>query len=317
MSNPVYRIENLTKIYKKSGVTANNQIDLEIPEGVIYGIFGPNGAGKTTLIKQMAALIKPTSGRILLNNTDIIKDPSFVPHYISYFSQTPWILWSHKVWEAIYFTGIFRGLSRVDAKKETDKLLMQLGLDSIRYSLMERISEGQSKMLGIATALIGDRQVMILDEPTNHLDPSNRALLWNTLKELCRTKGTTIILVTHNIHEADNIVDHVAIVDRGTLIASGTPGELKSAVSDKIRLMLTAKEKIPGVKPECLKHNSDAFEIKPGYWTIQVTKSEASEKLGSIMHSTDFDSLEDIRMLTTTLEDVYLHFGGRDSDFTN
>lgn len=315
MNEPVYRIENLTKVYEKSGVTANSNINLKISPGQIFGIFGPNGAGKTTLVKQMAGLIKPSSGNISLNGQNIITNPDLIPHHISYFSQTPWILWSHRVWEAIYFTGLFRGLTKKEAKKQTDSLLLQLGLESIRYHLMERISEGQSKMLGIATALIGYRPVMILDEPTNHLDPANRAMLWNTLTELCQSRGTTIILVTHNITEAEKIVDQVAIIDKGQLIASGTPGELKSAISDRIRLMISSKDKTPGIMPGCLEKQNGAHELKPGYWTIQVKREEAADKLSSIMSSTDFENLEDIRMLTTTLEDVYLHYGGRSSDF--
>ena len=117
MTQPVYKINHLTKIYKTGNVLANDDISLEIKQGEIFGIFGPNGAGKTTLVRQMAGLIKPSSGSIHLNDIDVIQNPEAISHYTAYFAQAPWILWSLKVWETIFFTGIFRGLSKKHAKK--------------------------------------------------------------------------------------------------------------------------------------------------------------------------------------------------------
>ena len=129
---PVYRIKDLTKIYRNGNVLANDNLSLEVHRGEIFGVFGPNGAGKTTLVRQMAGLIKPTSGSIYLDDIDVIKNPNIIPYYVAYFAQAPWILWSLKVWETIYFTGIFRGMSKKDAREQTDQLLVDSAPPSVK-----------------------------------------------------------------------------------------------------------------------------------------------------------------------------------------
>ncbi|MCP5051036.1 MAG: ABC transporter ATP-binding protein [bacterium] len=310
---PVYKIDGLTKIYKNGNVLANDNISLEINRGEIFGIFGPNGAGKTTLVRQLAGLIKPTSGSIYLNGADVIKSPDIIPRHVAYFAQAPWILWSLKVWETIYFTGIFRGLSKKDAKEQTDQLITKLDLTDIRDRLMERVSGGQAKLLGIAAALIGQRQVMILDEPTNELDPTNRIKVWNLFTDLCREKKVTIILVTHNVLEAEQVVDRVIIVDKGKIIANGTPGELKSHIDDRVRLEFTFKPNTPEDQLATVRSFENAIQLKPGKWQVFIPKQEVPSIYNGIMKTIDIENLEDFRLMTTTLEDVYLRMGGKET----
>lgn len=310
MMTAIYKIENLTKIYKMGNVLANDNLSLEIRPGEIFGIFGPNGAGKTTLIRQMAGLIKPSSGSILLKGRDVVKNPAMIPNYVSYFAQAPWILWSLKVWETIYFTGIFRGMSKAAAREQTEQLMAELGLTDIRDRLMETISGGQSKLLGIAAALIGDSPVLIMDEPTNELDPVNRSKVWNILSRLCREKKITVILVTHNVLEAENVVDRVMIVDNGKIIAEGTPGELKKKVDDRVRLEITFKPE-HCVRPDFL---LDAVEVKEGKWRIFIPKKDLAATQAKIFQHLDIDQVDDFRLMTTTLEDVYIKMGGIKQD---
>ncbi len=311
---PVYCLHDLTKIYKNGNVLANDHISLEITAGEIFGIFGPNGAGKTTLVRQMAGLIKPSSGSILLNGLDVVANPGLIPETVAYFSQAPWILWSLKVWETIYFTGIFRGLSRKVARQETDLLMTELGLYDIRDRLMERLSGGQSKLLGIAAALIGERPVLILDEPTNELDPMNRVKVWELLARLCREKHTTIILVTHNVLEAEQVVDRVIIVDRGKIMAAGTPGELKARVDDRVRIEITFKYGAPDEEVAVIRSFANARSLKAGKWQLCVPKQDAAAVYQQIISRIDIGFLDDFRLATTTLEDVYMRMGGSFSD---
>jgi ABC-2 type transport system ATP-binding protein len=310
MKSVIYKIDNVTKIYKKGNVLANDNISLQINQGEIFGIFGPNGAGKTTLVRQLAGLIKPSSGSILLDGIDVIRHPNVIPHYVSYYAQAPWILWSLKVWETIYFTGIFRGLSKKAAKTETEELLNELGLLDIKDRLMERISGGQSKLLGIAAALIGNNKVLILDEPTNQLDPINRVKVWQLLSDLCQKKGVTIILVTHNVLEAEQVVDRVMIVDTGKIIALGTPGQLKDQVEDRVRIEIKFKPGAPIEQVACMKDIEGATQLKNGNWQIFMPKNDIPSLYNSIMNKIDFHFLDDFRMMTTTLEDVYIAMGG-------
>ena len=312
--HPVYNIQSLTKIYKDGNVLANDNISLQINQGEIFGVFGPNGAGKTTLVRQMAGLIKPTSGSILLNNIDVVKHPNIIPHYTAYFAQAPWILWSLKVWETIYFTGIFRGLTRKEAKIQTEKLLAELDLYDIRNRLMEKISGGQSRMLGIAAALIGNRPILILDEPTNELDPLNRAKVWGIFAKLCRENGVTIILVTHNVLEAEQVVDRVIIVDKGKIIANGTPGTLKTKVDDRVRIEIKFKQDTPFHIHEFMETFADRKELKPGQWQIFIPKNQVASVYDRIIDKIDIENLDDFRLMTTTLEDVYIRMGGKSTD---
>jgi ABC-2 type transport system ATP-binding protein len=310
MSNPVYKIENLTKIYKNGHVLANDNICLEIPQGEVFGIFGPNGAGKTTLVRQMAGLIKPTSGSINLHGCDIIKNPKMIPNYVAYFAQAPWILWSLKVWEVVYFTGIFRGMSKKDAKDRTEQLLIEIGLYDIRDRLMERLSGGQSKLLGIAAALIGERPILILDEPTNELDPMNRVKIWSLFSRLRQENGITIVLVTHNVLEAEQVVDRVTIIDKGKIIAYGTPGELKAKVDNRVRIEIKFKPQHSINPDEFLKSFSDYKQLNADKWQIFVPKSQVPSVYNRIISKINLEDLDDFRLMTTTLEDVYIRMGG-------
>jgi ABC-2 type transport system ATP-binding protein len=314
MSQLVYKINHLTKIYKTGNVLANDDISLEVKQGEIFGIFGPNGAGKTTLVRQMAGLIKPSSGSIYLNGIDVIQNPGAIPHYTAYFAQAPWILWSLKVWETIFFTGIFRGLSKKHAKEQTETLLVELGLSEIRNRLMQTISGGQSKMLGIAAALIGSRPILILDEPTNELDPINRAKIWNLFSKLCRDNQVTIILVTHNVLEAEQVVDRVMIIDKGKIIANGTPGELKSRVDDRVRIEMKFKQDIPFDPHDFLKSFENCKKLKADKWQIFIPKDQISSVYDRIINKINIKNLDDFRLMTTTLEDVYIQMGGKNID---
>jgi ABC-2 type transport system ATP-binding protein len=310
MVDLVYQIRGLRKIYKKGNVLANDGIDLDIRRGEIFGLFGPNGAGKTTLVKQMAGLIKPTEGSIHLFGQDVLSNSHIIPHYIAYFGQTPTILGSHKVWEAVYFTGLFRGMAKKEAKRETERLMEELGLVEERNKLMDRISGGQKRLLGVASTLIGKRPVLIMDEPTNDLDPSNRRRVWDMLTRLNREEGLTIVLVTHNILEAEQVVERVAIVDKGKIIAEGTPGELKAKVDSRVRLELKLKPGAIAQTNGFIASLGEAREIKTGHWQVFVSKEEVKETFNKVIGRIGFNDLDDFRLITTTLEDVYLQMGG-------
>jgi len=175
---------------------------------------------------------------------------------------------------------------------------------------MERISGGQSKMLGIGTSLIGDRTILILDEPTNELDPLNRSKLWNLFIELCREKNKTIILVTHNIYEAEQVVDQVIIIDKGKIIAQGTPGELKQRIENRVRIEIKFKNHIPLETQNVIYHFKDAKQLKSGKWQIFVPKNDISLALNEIIQTIGVMNLDDFRVITATLEDVYIQMGG-------
>ena len=313
MDNYIIKISNLTKAYKNS-VLANNHISLNIKKGEILGILGPNGAGKTTFVRQIAGLIKPTEGDIFIENHNIIKNPNIVPNYISYYGQTLYILDSHRAWETIYYTGIYRGLSKNDSLKQTNMLLDLFNLSDSRNILMNKLSGGQKKIIGIISTIIGFRPIMILDEPTNDLDPENRRKVWDIITYLNNEFEITILLVTHNVMEAEQVIGNVAIIDSGIIIGYDTPAALKSKINNKVRMGLYLNENYKNYDMNScvnsISNNIDFTEIKAGVWRFLTDKVNASDIFNLISNKIGFDKVDDFRVLTTTLEDVYLTLGG-------
>lgn len=307
-----YRVEQLTKIYKPQGIVANDNISLEIARGELFGIFGPNGAGKTTLVRQMAGLLKPSSGRIYLFEHDVIANPSVVPHYVGYYGQKVLALEAHKFWEVLYITGLLRGQAKAAARQQTNILIERFGLEKLADRLMSQLSGGERRLAALLATFMGDPPILILDEPTNELDPAWRRQVWQYLWELNRKCETTIVLVTHNLLEAENVVERVAIIDGGQLRALGTPGELKRQVADHVRLELQLRD---GHSPEAedfLAQLVSTVQVRPGRWQITVSKDKASSLLSFVLEQLGLEALDDFRLITPTLEDVYIRLTGKE-----
>ncbi len=313
LENIIIRTKNLCKVYNKE-VVANDNLNIDIKRGEIFGLLGPNGAGKSTFIRQIAGLIAPTSGEIYFEGNNVVKSPSVIPNYISYFGQQLVILDSHKVWEAVYYTGLFRGLEKGEALKQSNFLIELFDLEEVRNKLMSKLSGGQKKIVGLISTIIGFRPIIILDEPTNDLDPENRRRVWSILSYLNKKFNITILLVTHNVLEAEQVIERVAIIDKGKVIGMGTPAELKAQMDDKVRLELFLKEEY---KNEDLIFDIDKLDnilstkkIKSGVWRFMTNKNLASEAFSDIIKNVGFERIDDFRVVTSTLEDVYLALGG-------
>ncbi|MEM4406928.1 MAG: ABC transporter ATP-binding protein [Candidatus Methanomethylicaceae archaeon] len=306
-----YRVEHLTKVYEPQGVVANNNISLEITQGELFGIFGPNGAGKTTLVRQMAGLLMPTSGQIYLFEHDVIANPSIIPCYVGYYGQKVLALEAHKFWEVLYITGLLRGQSRATARRQMSVLIETFGLEKLADRLMSHLSGGERRLAALLATFMGDPPILILDEPTNELDPARRRQIWQYLWELNRKRGTTIILVTHNLLEAENVVDRVAIIDSGFVQALGTPGELKRQVADNVRLEIRLRD---GYNPDAenfLTQLVGSVRVRPGRWQITVSKERASFLLSTVLDKLSLEAVDDFRLITPSLEEVYIQITGK------
>jgi ABC-type multidrug transport system ATPase subunit len=308
MSAAVYQVQNLTKIYQGNDRKANDDLTFEIHEGEVFGLLGPNGAGKSTLVSQLAGLLKPTSGSIRLYGIDVVAQPEAVADYVSL--QPQWAsavndLYPH---EAIYHTGRFRGLTDAEARRQTGDLLEELNLAGIGRRQIHRLSGGQRKLITLALAFVGDRPVMIFDEPTNELDPEIRRVVWEKLQALNR-RGTTILLVTHNVLEAERVIGRVGIVSQGQLMALGTPGELKARVDQRVRLELLFKTDNESA-PAMLAHLGDARPLTKRHWTVLCHRDDARGAIDQVLGDIGLGRLDDFRILTPSLEDVYLQLGG-------
>lgn len=314
--NHVYQIENVTKRFGKGRAAqksrpANSDISLEIQAGEVFGLLGSNGAGKSTLIRQMVNLLAPTEGRIWLYGNDIAHKPEAVTRYVAYMPQKPIALLDLTTEEAIYFTGHMRGMERAEAKRQADQLVTTWGLDEVRHKAVRHLSGGQHRLVGLAVTLIGARPVLILDEPTNELDPAYRKLVWEYIRELNQQHGTTIILVTHNVQEAERALDRVAIMSQGKVVGRGRVSELKAQIDQSIRLELFLKPETAAQSALLLRQFERAQELKALHWAVLVPRTNAEDTIHTILSSVRLENLEDFRVHTATLEDVYMNLTGR------
>ena len=219
---------DLTKIYNEK-IVAVDHINLEIKEGEIFGLLGPNGAGKTTTVRMLTTFTKPTSGTAQVAGYDIIKEAAKVRRVIGYSAQEAGVDLNATATENLALFGHYHHLSGQTLKARIKELLELVSLINVADRLVKTYSSGMRKRLEIATALIHMPKILFLDEPTLGLDVQTRANIWSYIRKL-NEEGTTIILTTHYLEEADKLCGRVAIIDHGKIVALGTPNELKGKV---------------------------------------------------------------------------------------
>jgi ABC-2 type transport system ATP-binding protein len=204
-------------------------VDLTVPEGAIYGVLGPNGAGKTTVIRMLATLIPPDAGTARVLGHDIRTEGDAVRGLVSLTGQLASVDEELTGRENLVLLGRLLGLSRAGARTRADQLLDAFGIADAAGRLVKHYSGGMRRRLDIAASIVVTPRLMFLDEPTTGLDPRSRGQVW----EICRALvagGTTILLCTQYLEEADQLADGIAVIDRGRVIAEGTPGQLKASV---------------------------------------------------------------------------------------
>jgi len=298
--NPVYSVSSLTKTYAGMDTPANEAISFNVEQGVIFGLLGDNGAGKSTLVKQMANLLRPTSGVVNLYGRPVWEDPLLVPRHVGYMPQTARTLNSLTVSEALYFTAHLRGCGRREANCERERLLHLWDLKDIRSELCSRLSGGQQRLLQLAAAMAGQPPILILDEPTNELAPQRRRHVWETLRAENRERGTTIVFITHDAIEAERAVQQVGIMHRGRLVALGIPSDLKKELNQQLRLTLRFQPDSPPDLPSDIRPH----KLAEDHWLVLLDHDRAESTLSAL----DFSRIDDFHLHSATLEDLYLHY---------
>ncbi|MCX6791113.1 MAG: ATP-binding cassette domain-containing protein [Candidatus Gribaldobacteria bacterium] len=223
----IIEVKNLTKKFKD--LIAVDNISFEVEKGEIFAFLGPNGAGKSTTIKMLTTLLQPTSGSIVLNNYDPLRNPDEVRHSFGIVFQDPSLDDELTAYENMDFHGILYDVPKKVRKDRIEHLLKLVELWDRRKSLVKEFSGGMKRRLEIARGLLHHPKVIFLDEPTLGLDPQTRNSTWNYLLELNKEEGTTIFFTTHYMEEAERVAQRVAIIDHGRIIATGTSEELKAS----------------------------------------------------------------------------------------
>jgi ABC-2 type transport system ATP-binding protein len=307
-----FRVDDLRKSYDKGETWANEGISLQIGPGEVYGLLGPNGAGKSTLVKQVIGLLEPDGGGIRLGPFDLVDDPDVARQLCSYLPQAPMPIESFRAREAIDITGQIRGGPPDEVKRRRDRLIEALRLDEWRDTLGAGMSGGVRRLVGFAMATVWPGALVILHEPTNDVDPLRRRLLWDEVRSLGE-QGVAVLLVTHNVLEAEKAVDRLAIIDGGELIAEGTPSSLKAADRGRMRFQVML---VPGLPTPDLPGFVDSHTRVGNNLMTVIPESSGSDAIVWAQGLISGGTAEEYALGAPTLEDVYIRYTGRTSEPT-
>src|SRR4030066_1830460 len=233
---PIIQVENLVKRF--GNIPAVNDISFDVEEGTIFGFLGPNGAGKTTTINIPCTLLSPTSGRTLIAGHDCMKEPSRVRTAIGIVFQDTTLDKDLTAYENLVFHAYLYNVPKDEMKQRVSDVLRFVGLHERRDDLVKKFSGGMKRKLEVARGLIHRPRVLFLDEPTLGLDPQSRTNLWEFITKLPEKHNVTVFMTTHYMEEAE-VCDRIAIIDKGKIIAMGSPDELKKAIGGEVVYMRT------------------------------------------------------------------------------
>jgi len=259
------RIENLNKIYK-NGNKAISDINLVIEDGM-FGLLGPNGAGKSTLMRILVTLMKPSSGRVLINGMDLQKNRKQVRALLGYLPQDFRFFAKYRTWEFLDYSARLAGLKdRAVRNREVERMLEQVGLYEARDRSANRLSGGMKRRLGIAQALIGDPKVVIVDEPTTGLDPDERIRFRNILSKMGE-KEIIIILSTHIVGDISSTCRSMALLEKGKVVFEGPPDDVIAQARGHVFQMTVSNREFEDVKE---KYNVISTIPSVNGWDVQV-----------------------------------------------
>ncbi|MEU8757299.1 ATP-binding cassette domain-containing protein [Streptomyces chartreusis] len=309
---PAVEVRDLVRAYRGRGgelIKANDGLTFSVPRGQVFGLFGANGAGKTTLVLQMLGLVRPTSGSITVNGIDVVRHPELVKSTVGFLPQRGLSMRLIEARRALHYTGRLRGQSETDARRQTDELIEELGLGPYADRQVERLSGGLMRLVNFGMTLMGRPELIVLDEPTNELDPHNRRLIWDIVQRRAAEDGTTIVLVTHNVLEAEKAVHRVAVMHGGRITAMGTPGELKEQTGAQARLELFVRDGGSLTEAEAARLGRIGVVTpgdRSGSYLVTAPPDRIQPLLEVLVTDVGVTRVDDFRFARPTLEDVYL-----------
>ncbi len=310
MSEPVIKVSGLTKVYP-GGVLAVDHISFEVYEGEIFALLGPNGAGKSTTIGMLTTSLRPTEGEAIIAGYSINSEPSKVRSAIGVVPQEFSADEDLTGWENITLIGYLYGLPKDTVKQRAAELLQTVGLYNVKDKKVETYSGGMRRRLEISMGLVNRPHVLFLDEPTLGLDVQTRAAIWEYILKLKKDYNMTIFLTTHYLEEADAYGDRVAIIDRGRILITGKPDELKRSVTwDTLFIEVSgsydsakqALATLPQVKDVSFVDGQIVIKVADGPTAIPVVVS-AINSLGQ--------EVKRLSLNRPSLDEVYMYYTGK------
>ena len=309
-------VQDLVKIYP-GGTKALSSINFTVAEGEFVGFLGPNGAGKSTTMKILSTLLKKTSGTVVVAGHNVDTEPDEVRKSIGFAMQEVGFDDLASGWDFLVLQGLLYGLSRSEAKVRAEEMLELVGLVDVAKRKVGTYSGGMRRRIDMVAALMHRHAVLFLDEPTTGLDPQSRLAIWEHLFWL-RNQGVTIVLSTQMMEEADRLCQRIAIIDRGEIVANGSPQSLKAEVGvDMVQVTFDGtSQEIDGPEMTNLKETAGSrayvrkIEGTDGVLTIHVQNGgEAAPDLMALFHANQI-TVSNLSVSSPTLDDVFLKYTG-------
>ncbi len=309
--NTAIQVENIVKKY--GTFEAVKGVNFSVASGEIFGLLGPNGAGKSTLIRMMTTLIPVTSGRALVGGHDVAKEPDAVRRMIGVIPQALTSDPDLTLEENLSIYAKLYGVPAAQRKKNIEDVLEAVDLVKWRDAQTKTLSGGMRRRLEIARGLVHNPQIFFLDEPTTGLDPVSRIAVWEMLNNLRTTRKLTMLITTHYMEEADKLCDRIAIVDHGTLVALGTPLELKQGVpgANVVEVHFDRETEEWKERLEKLDGVTSVQAQSAGFYRVLTSSgSRTTMQLVELAASLG-ETLTSLSVQNTTLDDVFVHYTGR------
>jgi ABC-2 type transport system ATP-binding protein len=308
MGGNIIEAVGLTKRF--GNFTAVDAIDLLVPEGEVLALLGPNGAGKTTTVRMLASILRPTLGSARVAGYDTVHDAQKVRQLVGLLTEFPGLYLRMRGDEYLEFFGELQGLPRHVRSRQIERLLARFELLPARRQLTGQYSKGMRQKLALVRAMLHDPAVLFLDEPTSAMDPQSARLVRDAIMDLRRDRRT-VVLCTHNLAEAEELADRIAIIRRGRIVAMGTPEELKSRLMGEPVLDLRLGQSLDGLLEE-LKQMVPVEAYGPNW--VRYRASQPEEINPRLLYWLALHQVPVITLspVARSLEDVYLRIVGDD-----
>jgi ABC-2 type transport system ATP-binding protein len=305
-----YAIEAIDLVKEFDGVRAVDGVSFTVPPGSVLGLLGPNGAGKTTIVRMMTTLSQPTSGTARIAGYDVTENPDLVRSSMGLTGQAATVDELLTGRENLWMIGSLFGLPRKDVRRAGDQLLEQFSLTDAADRVVKTYSGGMRRRLDLAVSLLASPPVLFLDEPTTGLDPRSRQELWDVLRSLVND-GTTLLLTTQYLEEADQLADDIVVIDRGKTIAAGTPLQLKEQAGQASLVLTVSHGDDLAEATRLLRENSGEVFVEESARKLTASADGIADltKIAGIFERSEI-AVDDIGLTRPSLDDVFLSLTG-------
>ncbi|MFE4196621.1 ATP-binding cassette domain-containing protein [Paenarthrobacter sp. NPDC056912] len=308
----------LTKTFtvKKETVEAVKGVDIDVAPGELVAFLGPNGAGKSTTLRMLTTLLKPTSGTATVAGVDVSTDPAGVRARIGYIGQGNGGGHSYRVIDELIMQGRFYGMNTTDAKSRAEDLMTSLDLGDLAKRTVIKLSGGQRRRMDVALGLMHSPGLLFLDEPSTGMDPQNRANLWEHIMRMREEHGTTIVLTTHYMDEADSMSERVIVIDHGTIIADDTASRLKANLAGDLLAVEVAAgsaSEVRGLLGRAAAEGDVVENTYDGVVRFRLRLAQGARLAPALlkdMHDAGAPA-QSLELKPPTLDDVFLELTGR------